>query len=192
MAIAGVFDPFVRVRPTVGMAEFNVIEMTVGNSQTISAMDILSLSSGKVQQSIAAPTQGTSTLSGGNLPIVGVALAPITTDSAGNELSGGWTRTTTTVAVFDDKLNILLRGATTNGASQTLANFTIGTAYQFGRYTAATGSTYAGASWYFISPTTTNGELVFEEIPQDLKGSTSTYPTIWLKAAFSATVRQLA
>jgi len=184
----GVFNGFTRLRPAIGFTEFTVIELPVNASQTIKFYDFLSTSSGKVSQAIALPTAGTSTLSGGNLPITGVATAPITTDASGNETAGGQTRTTTTVAIFNDDLNVLLQCATTNGASQTLANYTQGTAYQLGRFQNAGGT----ASWYFLSPTTTNGEMVFIEIPQDLKGSTSTYPAVWCKAAFSATVRQFA
>lgn len=187
MAAPSVFDNYVRLRPTKGMTEFQVIELPVAASQTILTNDVLALSSGKVQQSIAAPGAGLTTLSGGNLPIVGVAMAPITTDASGNEVAGGATRTTTTVAIFDDGLNVLFRCATTNGASQTLANYTQGLKYQFGRYTNA-GATL---SWYFLSPTTTNGEMTFIEIPQDLKGATTTYPVVWCKAALSATIRQL-
>lgn len=189
MASPGVFDNYVRLRPAMGMTEFTVLELPVAASQTIAPNDFLSLSAGKVTQAIATPAAGTSTLSGGNLPIVGVATAPITTDATGTETAGGQSRTTTTVAIFDDRLHVLLRGATTNGGSQTLANYTLGTAYQFGRYTNAAGT----ASWYFLSPTTTNGELKFVEIPVDYKNDTSTkYPPMWCKATLSATVRQFA
>jgi hypothetical protein len=188
MALPSVFDNFIRLRAASGMTEFTVMELPVAASQTILVNDLLSLSSGLVQQAIAAPSAGTSSLSGGNLPIVGVAMAPITTNASGQEVSAiGSTRTTTTVAIFDDRLNVLLRCATTNGASRTLSNYTQGTAYQFGRYTNAAGT----LSWYFLSNTTTNGEMIFVEIPQDLKGSTSTYPTVWCKAVLSATIRQL-
>jgi hypothetical protein len=149
---------------------------------------VLSLSGGLVQQAIAAPSSGNSTLSGGNLPIVGIAMAPITTNSAGIEVDAGINRTTTTVALFDDRLNVLFRVAGANGASATLSNVTQGTAYQLGRYTNSAGT----FTWYFMSTTTGNGELVFTEIPQDLKGQTYTYPTVWCKAALSATIRQLA
>lgn len=187
MAAPNVFDNFVRVRPASGMTEFTVIELPVAASQSILIGDILSLSSGKVQQSISAPSAGATTLSGGNLPIVGIAMCAITTDSNGNYTAGGQTQTTIPVAIFDDRLNLLLRCATTSGASQTLANYTQGSHYQFGRYTNAAGT----LSWYFLSPTTTNGEMGFIEIPQDLKGSTSTFPTVWCKAALSSTIRQL-
>jgi hypothetical protein len=188
MALPGTFDNFVRLRPASGMTEFTVIELPVAASQTIKIYDVLSLSSGKVQQAISAPSAGTSSLSGGNLPIVGVATAPITTDSTGTETDAGIARTTTTVAIFDDRLNVLLRVAGANGASANLSNVVQGTAYQLGRFTNGANT----LSWYFLSTTSTNGELVFTEIPQDLKGSTSAYPTVWCKAAFSATVRQLA
>lgn len=194
MAAPGVFDSYTARRATNGMTEFKTLELIVAASQTINPGDILSLSSGKLQQSIAAPTAGTTSLSGGNLAIAGAAIYPITTDSSGNNTSGAVVPSglpvTTLIAVFDDSTNVLLRCATTNGASQTLANFTIGNKYQFGRFTNAAGT----LSWYFLSPTTTNGEFIFEQIPQDLAFptvSTSTYPTVWVKAILSATVRQL-
>jgi hypothetical protein len=189
MASPGVFDSYVRVRPANGMTEFTVLEIPVAASQSIAINDIVAISSGKLSQAIAAPAAGQTTLSGGNLPIVGVALAPIVTDATGTETAGGQSRTTTPVAIFDDRLNVLLRGATTNGASQTLANYTLGTAYQIGRFTNAAGT----ASWYFLSPTTTNGEIKFVEIPFDYRSDTTTkYPLLWGKAVLSATVRQFA
>lgn len=187
MALSGVFDNFIRLRPANGFTEFTAVELPVAASQTIATNDILSLSSGKLQQSIAAPSAGTSSLSGGNLPIAGIATDPITTDSNGNETAGGQTRTTTVIMLFNDNGNVLLRGATTNGAAQTLSNFTIGSKYQFGRFTNAANT----ASWYFLSPTTTNGEMVFIEIPTSQVGSTANYPNMWCKAALSATIRQL-
>lgn len=194
MAVPGVFDNYVRLRPASGMTEYDVLELPVAASQTIVINDILSLSSGQLQEAISAPSAGATTLSGGNLPIVGVATAPITTNSSGYEQAGGQTRYTTTVALANDRLNVMLRGATTNGASQTLSNYTIGTSYQFGRYTNAAGT----ASWYFLSPTTTNGELKYiEDLPSYYNGNTGVrdtttkFPPMWCKFILSATVRQL-
>lgn len=202
MALPNVFDNYTRTRPAPGATEPTVIELPVAASQTIKYGDILSLSSGKAQQAIAAPAAGSATLSGGNLPICGVAMASITTDASGNETAGGQTRTTVPVAIFDDRLNVLLRFAAiaSNGAVGSLAfggtiglasevqDTTLGTSYQFGRYTNA-----SGASWYFLSSVTTNGEFKLLELTRDFQGQTTVeFPTVWAKAALSSTVRQLA
>src|SRR5687768_16931495 len=120
-------------------------EVTIAASQDIKKYDILAKTSGAntFEQSIALPgTDLTIGLSGGNLPAYGVAAAPITTSSGGSEAITG--RTTIPVWVFDDNLELCLRGydsVTTHAASDSEPrDFALGTAYQFLRYRGASAS----------------------------------------------------
>jgi hypothetical protein len=186
--IPGVLNGFSKLRPASGHDVYSSIELTVAASQTIKPYDILSLSSGAAQQSIATPSAGTFSLSGGNLPIVGAAEEAIVTNASGQEVTAGQIRTTVPVMLFDDRGDILLQICGANGVGITLSSFTQGLKYQFGRFTNAAGTN----TLYALSATTTNGEMVLREITQDFQGDTTTnYATVWCHAALSSTIRQM-
>lgn len=181
----GVLDKVVRIRPAQGGAgAFNQKDLVVATSQNIKMFDIVSLSSGLVQQSISLPgSNSTATASGGNLPTLGIALADIVTTSAGIETATG--RTTIPVAILDSNLEALFRIYNATAANAQQQDITIGTNYQFVRYRGAT-----SAIWFYgLSTTTTNGELKYVE-PSAESAVTDNYGMVWVRAALSDTVRQ--
>ncbi|AIE86984.1 hypothetical protein [Fimbriimonas ginsengisoli] len=181
----GALDKVIRLRPSQGSGgAFNQKEEQVANSQTIRYGDIVSLSSGKVQQSIALPGSNNtaSSASGGTLPIYGIALADIATNSAGTEASTG--RNTIPVAVFDSNLELLVRIYNATPSSSTQAALSLGTTYQFVRYRGADANTW----WYMVS-TTSTGEFKFVEASAESQTSDN-YGMVWLRTILSDTVRQ--
>lgn len=186
MAQTNVFDKAVRVRPAQGSSgSFNQKDYTVAASTTINYLDIVSLSAdGTVIQALTlAASNNTAVTSGGNLPMLGVAMAPIVTASSGAEATTG--RTTIPVAVFDANLEVALRiySATTTATQQ--PDVVLGTAYQLQRWRGASADEW----WYSLITTTTNGELkVTERSPES--SVTDNYGIVWLRAAISDTVRQ--
>jgi len=177
------------VRGRFGMGgSFNQKQYTVAASQTIYAGDVLALTVGSagvltVQQSIAAPSAGSVTLSGGNLPILGVALNPVTANASGVDTSTGQTAVVN-VALFDASLELLLRIYNATASASQQQDLTLGVPYQFGRYTPSSGNPF-----YVLSTTTTNGELVYVE--NYLESSvTDTYGPVWTRIAISETIQQ--
>lgn len=166
---------------------FNQKPFAVAASQTIKQGDILAFTGGAgvltVQQSISAPSVGSATLSGGNLPIVGVALNNVTSNSAGVDATTGQTAVCN-VAILDASLEIGIRIYNATGSNAELQDLTIGTTYQFARYTAT-----GGDSFYCLSTTTTNGELVYVE-PYLGSAAADDYGVAWCRIAISETIQQ--
>lgn len=183
MPTPNVFDKFVRVRPRGGNGCFDQKPLTVAASQTINMYDIVTLSSGNVQQAIALPgSNNTGTASGGNLGLLGVAMAPIVTTSAGVETATG--RTQIPVAIFDDNIEIAMRIYNATASSAEPQDLTLGTKYQFQRWRGSSAAVW----WYSFIVTTTNGEILYTE---KFAGSAvdDDYGIVWGRAALSDTVR---
>lgn len=186
----GVLNKFVRVRPRFGF-RLAQKEVTIAASQNIKKGDILSKSSGAntYEQSCALPSSNnviTGGLSGENLPIFGVAAAPITTSAGGSEAITG--RTTIPVWVFDSNLEIGLRvydsESTHAAADSEPRDIALGTPLQFGRYRGASADEW----WYVLCTTTTNGELVPVERHAG-SADEDDYGVVWSRAAISETVQ---
>lgn len=176
----------VRVRAAQGNGgAFNQIDAPVAASQTIRMGDFVSLSSGKVQQALALPgSNNTATTSSGNTPMLGVAMADITTDSGGAEATTG--RTTVPVAILDGNLEIALRIWNSTASNATQANLALGTSYWVSRVRGDT----AGTWWYAVSSASpTNGELRYVEASPESAGSEQ-YGIAIVRPAISDTVRQ--
>lgn len=183
MALPNTLDKVNTWRMRHGAAP-TVIDETVAASQNIKRGDVLVKSSGVVSQAIALPgSNNTATASGGNLPIYGIADADITTDGSGVETAGGLTRTTIPVLVFDDNLDLNIRGWNATEGNAQLQDFTKGTAYQFARFRGASADVW----YYVLIVTTTNGEMLYVEAPQILT-ALNTYPNLWVRPI--ASVRQ--
>ncbi len=189
MATPNVLSGFTRCRRAPGMGDVRVIEIAVAASQTINIFDMLTFSSGKVQQAIAAPAAAAYTITNG-LVLVGMAMGSIVTDASGNYTAGGVTQTTIPVAIADDGNEFLyqLVGATATGTSNLttlgllseVQDITIPTNYSLGRYTSA-----QYGSFYFLSKSTTTPELIPEEMTVDFQRALATtqFPTLWCKVA---------
>lgn len=188
MPTVNTFDKFLAVRPAQGNAgAFNQTADTikVAASQTIYQWDIVSLSSSQVQQSISLPGSNNSgTASGGNLATLGIALAPITTNSAGVEAVTG--RDSIPVLILDGNLEIAMRIYNATASSAEPQDLAYGTAYQFQRWRGASASEW----WYSLITTTTNGEFKYVE---RYAGSAADddYGIVWVRPILSDTVRQL-
>lgn len=164
---------------------FNELPYTVAASQTIRKGDIVAKTSGAntIEQAIALPGSNNSvTLSGGNLPILGVAMEDITTDAAGVEAVTG--KTSIRVAVFDDNLQVGLRLYNATAADAELRDIALFGTFQFGRFRAASASEW----FYVLSTTTTNGEMVYVE-PYNGSALDDDYGVAWCRAVISETVR---
>jgi hypothetical protein len=189
----GVFDNQIKPRAALGNAggAFNQFDYTAGNSVTINRGDIVLISgsgaSTVVSQAIALPgSNNSASLSGGSLGTLGVALSQIKTNSSGIDTSTGFNKTVVTVAIWDANLEVLMRGWNATAANTTISNWTpITSNYQLGRWRGANANTW----WYFISTTTTNGELTYvEPYGVNLQASTDQYALMYVKAV--STIRQ--
>ena len=152
---------FTRVAMVVprGDVAASTYHMEVGASQTIQQYDILKLSSGLLVQAIALPgTDNTAAASGGSLPDLYLAMAPITT--------GGSVTAADKVAVIklnEKQAGLLLRLYHATGTSAQQQDVLAGTAYQCGRWRGASASEW----WYYLSVVTTNGEFtILEKSPE--------------------------
>jgi hypothetical protein len=185
MAAPNVLSRWVAWRQAHGMSPNIVPHAVVDANQTIRGGDLVKLVAGKVQQAIALPgADATATLSGGSTvpSIYGIADASITTDATGYDTSGGISRGTIPVVVFDDNIHINLRLYAAASGNAELQDLTKGTAYQFARYRVTS------TNWFYVvTTTTTNGEFVYIEAPDNLI-ATNTYPNVWLRSV--AAVRQ--
>jgi len=179
-------------------------QFTVATSQTIYAGDFVSISAGVVSQSIALPTgNNQASLSGGNLPTLGIAINAVTTDSGGTWTQpGGFTQTSLqlSVALLNDTNAVWLQVApvASTGANQALlvgsaANSSVGTAlvyetaYQYSRVRLGNATTW----FYGVSTTTTNGEFKMVEIyNQYVIAASAPYGWAKFKSILSSTVRQ--
>lgn len=162
---------------------FNQKAYPVTASQSIRAGDLLKLSaSGTVEQAIAAPAVDSVTASGGNLPILGIALENITVDAAGREAGTG--KSTLNVAILDPSLEVGMRIYHATPASAKLSALTLGQTYQFVRYTQS-----AGNSNYYLATTTSNGELVYVE-PYIGSSADDNFGVAWCRLAISETIQQ--
>lgn len=175
----------IRIRPAQGSGgAFNQIDAPVAASQTIKAGDFVSLSSGSVQQALALPgANNTATTSTGNLPMLGVALADITTNASAVDPSG---RTSIPVAILDGNLEVTLMIWNSTASNSTQANLTLGTSYWIARV-----RNNSASEWYYAvsSASPTNGELRFVERSPETT-STEQYGLATVRAALSDTVRQ--
>lgn len=148
---------------------------SVAASQTIYDGDILVVTGGAgvltVQQSIAAPSAGSATLSGGSLVPYAVALENITTNASGVEAITG--KTQISIAVFDPNLMIALRIYNATAANAELQDLVLNGIYQFARYTPTTGNPF-----YCLSTTTTTGELTYRE-PYAGSAQTDDFGVAW-------------
>lgn len=182
------------LRGQLGMgAAFNQKSYPVAASQTIRKGDLLAKTSGAntVEQAIAAPAAGNATVSGGNLPILGVALEDVTTNASGVETFTG--KSTVAVAILDANLELGLRflGVTATGAvtvssvasASELQDLALFGAYQFARYTPASGNPF-----YVLVAATTNGELIYVA-PHLGCAADDDFGVAWCRAAVSETVR---
>jgi hypothetical protein len=185
MAKVNTFDKFFAVRPSQGNAgAFNQKDRVVAASTSIKRGDIVSLSSGEVVQAIALPgANSTKSDSGGNLPVLGVAMADIVTGSGGTETGTG--RSTIPVAIFDGNLELALRIYHATPGSAEARDLTLSTAYQFARWRGASADEW----WYALIPTTTNGELKYVERSAESEADDD-YGIVWTRAILSETVRQ--
>jgi hypothetical protein len=158
-------------------------QAAVANSAVIYNGDIVAISSGVISQAISLPsTNNTGSLSGGSTSIYGIALQNFTANASGVDTTTqpGVTVTTCAVALFDANMLLLLPGYNATSSSATLAAWTVGTSYQFGRYRGASSTSW----WYYIGTTTTNGEMEYEEqygLSNTQFTSTWIYPPIWLR-----------
>ena len=179
-------------------------KFTVAASQTINPGDFVSISAGTVSQSIALPSgNNEASLSGGNLPILGMALNYVLTDSNGVWTQpGGYTQTSLqlNVAILNENFSAWLQcvpvGST--GANQailagTAGNSSVGTAltfetaYQLARVRLANASTW----FYGISTVTTNGEFkMFEYYNTGAIATSAPFGWARFKSILSSTVRQ--
>ncbi len=183
--LVATFDKFIRVRPRHGF-RLTQREVTIAASQSIKKGDILAKTSGAntYEQAIALPgTDNTaSSGSGGNLPIFGIAAAPIVTGSGGSEDTTG--RTTIPVWVFDDNLEVAMRIYNATASSAEPRDLALGTTYQFIRWRGASASQW----WYALIVTTTNGEFVFME-RHGGSADDDDYGVVWVRTQISETVR---
>ena len=183
-----VFDKYAEVRSALGGVTPQEVSFPVAASQNIKKGDILSLSSGAVQQAIALPgADNTATASGGNLPIVGIAGADITTDATGYETNAGVSRNTIPVIIFDNNTQLGLRVWNATATNAEYQDVAVGTAYQFARY-----RLNSTTSWYVLTTVTTNGELkVVSPLYAAGYAATDQYPVFYTRAIMSETVRQV-
>lgn len=178
--------PFGTRGQTIGVANngttsFSTQFIPVAASQTIKYGDILVMSSGKLQQAIALPSVGNVTHAGG-VTVFYVAVDSITTNASGVDTSQD-NKTNLEVVQLEGNTKLLLQfiggadGAAASATGTTLADVTLNLSYQLGRYN---NSSATGDNWYFISPTTTNGELTFLEIEAAAAQPTTTsYAQVW-------------
>ena len=179
MSIAQTLTPYFQVRPRIAL-DFEQPDLTVAASTTINIGDIVKYDgSGNIVQAIATPSSGVQTAAGAGLVTVGVAMGSIVTTSSGAEATTG--RTTVPVATWDQIQVAMRTTGATYGTSKTPADFTYATPYQFARVNNGTSTFYA------LIPTTTSGELVYDEIVLGVN-STDTYGPVWVHcvSAYSA------
>lgn len=166
---------------------FNQKQFNVAASQTIKAGDILKFTGGAgvitVEQSITAPSALSATLSGGNAVTLGIALNSVTSNSSGVDTSSNL-QAVVNVAILDASLEIGLRIYNATAANAELQDLTLGTTYQYARYTDANSD-----SFYCLSTTTTNGELVYVE-PYEGSAAGDDYGVAWCRIAISETIQQ--
>lgn len=182
--IRDTFDNFAGMRPRGGTA-WTEKPYTVAASQSINYRDIVAKTSGAntIEQAIALPgSNSTGTASGGNLPILGVALASIVTNSAGVEANTGITQIR--VAVFDDMFEVMLRIYNATAANSEFQDIAVFTPLQFQRWRGASASSW----WYSLITTTTNGELVPTELYIGASASDD-YGPVWCRANTLEVVR---
>jgi hypothetical protein len=186
-----------RCRPIGGGTGGDVVSKTFGvaASQTIKEGDFVSLSSGvvamaTVAQSIALGSTNNEVIaSGGNLPIIGMALSDITTGADATEAITG--RTTIQVAMLKDN-EFLLRtvdpahDVDLDGSTAEVRDTAVGTSYQFGIYRVT------ATDWFYTAIiTTTNGELrQVEKYPS--QAAADDWGLAWYRAIQSDTVIQSA
>jgi hypothetical protein len=184
MATPNVFDKFWAVRAAQGSGgAFNQKDLPVAASTTINAGDLVKFSSGQLVQAIALPgSDNSATASGGNLGVVGVAMASIVTGAGGSESITG--RSSIPVAIFDSNLELAMRIYNATAADAEPRDLTLGTKYQFQRWRGSSASVW----WYSLIVTTTNGELLYVD---RYAGSAADddYGIVWVRAALSDTVR---
>jgi len=185
----------VRLRAAQGdSGAFNQIDATVAASQTIKQGDIVSLSSGKVQQALSLPgSDNLVGISSGNTATLGIAQADITTDSNGLEVATG--RTTIPVAIWDGNLEATLRIVAKDGSSKPdsansfQTNITLGTSYRYCRVR------ITATNWFYAlyaEGTPTNGELrVVELSPESSSAEQFGLVTVRYISSTTDTVRQL-
>lgn len=187
MPLPGVFDKQIKPRPAQGAGGFfNQAAYTVAASTSIKRYDIVSLNGSQlVQQAIALPgSNNSASLSGGSLPTLGVALASITTNAAGQDTSSGLPVTTVPVAIWDGNLEILIRAwnATPANTQISTGTFNPSAILQLGRWRGPNANTW----WYFLSTTTTNGELlVVEQYGLNDQLTTDQYALLFVKSVGS-------
>lgn len=160
-------------------------EVTIAASQDIKMYDILAKTSGAntYEQSIALPGSNNSgTASGGNLPIFGVAAAPIVTAASGTEATTG--RSKIPVWIFDMNLELCMRIYNATAADAEPRDLAVGTPYQFQRWRGASASEW----WYSLITTTTNGELAYMERAGS-SADDDNYGLVWTRAIISETVQ---
>jgi hypothetical protein len=137
----------------------NQREYVVDVSQTIKYGDVVLLSTNKVQEALALPgSNNSATISGGNLASLGIALADITTNSAGVEAVTG--RMAIPVGIWDANLDVILGVYNGTPANAIPSNVAFGTRYNLARVRGASAS-----SWGYMLAygSTTNGELVVQQ-----------------------------
>jgi hypothetical protein len=164
----------------------NQEEFTVGASMTINFGDIVAMSATTnviIQALTLAASNSTAVTSGGNAPILGVAMASIVMPASGNEATTG--RNKIPVAIFDDNLLYVGRIYSATSSLSTQTGVTLGVQLQFQRWRDLNASTW----WYSFITTTTNGE--FKAVEYDPTSATSDkYGIIQCRAALNDTVRQ--
>lgn len=154
--------------------EYKEFSYSVTASQTIKRGDILKKAgaANTVEQAIAAPGAGSATLSGGSTSIVGIAVMDYTADASGVDTETGATKIRVVPIQY---VELLLRIYNATAADAEPQDLTLGTAYQYGRYTDAD-----SVSFYVLSTTTTNGELVYTGTP-DSVGAGDNYGAVWCR-----------
>lgn len=180
------FDALMNQVRGTGGTQGNTRMYTVAASQSINFLDIVAKTSGAntIEQSIALPgSNSTGTASGGNLPVLGIAMEPIVTAASGAEANTG--RTQINVLTFGGLAEAMLRlyNATPGDSQfQDIAQFT---PLQFQRWRGASASIW----WYSLITTTTNGEIVPLELYVGAS-ITDNYAPIWCRLVTTEAVQQ--
>jgi hypothetical protein len=170
-----------RRQGTGSLVQRDYAPANTGSAYTINQGDWLDLSGEKVTQFLALPgANGTVTLNGASPKVIGIALAGVTVDAAGN-VSDGSGRTTIPVAILDDSTEVLVRiyNATNTSAEQILVN--TNTDYELVRYRGA-----AANIWFYAMATSTTNPVV-KLMEKSIESSpTEFYGFVWVKALAAA------
>lgn len=171
--IVNQLTPYVAWRGVQG-DEYKEFSYPVTASQTIKRGDLIikAAAANTVEQAIAAPSAGSATLSGGSTSLVGVAVMDYTANASGVDTLTGATQLRVMPIQYGE---LLLRIYNATASSAEPQDLTLGTAYQYGRYTTA-----GGVSFYVLSTTTTNGELVYTGYSGDVAAGDD-FGAVWCR-----------